>query len=66
MLKSFPFKSGKSQGYPILLLSFNVVLKVLANVTENEVISINIKKQIIFLADNWENSRINMKICQSS
>ena len=46
-LKTFPLRSGTQQGYPLLLLLFNIVLEVLATaVREKEMKGIQIRKEV--------------------
>ena len=51
-LKTFPLRSGTQQGYPLLLLLFNIVLEVLATAFRDEkaIKQIQIKKEEVKLS----------------
>ena len=50
-LKTFPLRSGTQQGYPLLLLLFNIVLEVLATaVREKEMKGIQFGKEEVKLS----------------
>ena len=74
-LKAFPLKSGTRQGCPLSLLSFHIVLEVLATAirAEKEIKGIQIGKEEVKLslfADDMilyiENSRLHQKITRAN
>ena len=49
-MKAFPLRSGTRQGYPVFLVSLNIVLEVLATAITQEINSVQIGRQEVKLS----------------